>query len=575
VKSYLKNGSLIEQVESREVAAGPRSEDLLFDDDKPVHNTVLYTTTFFTGLSPNEFNRVVSTLLGSLTITINEKVNQKGEDGVIRSVEVQKEKPLIQIWRESSDRILKECKLISSKDSNRAIVFADAGQRDSLKMSLEEEHGLYLQNKFTLLQESGLLFDASERIAKNFIRLIVDMAASYPDYYGRDWLFDIISKARAYFASAKPGSKDPILQLLGKPGGLRTESQVYNRISDLMRDMLDHPQLKQEVKGLIEQLMTAGYFDSVLNIVKNFRFVPEFDEFYWMKQLLDRGNEIIRLQTYIYLYSEIRRMGKQIYQILRKLAGWLPVAGCDPQRYSHSNLFALRLMIEYCLETTSNFDAKNYGSWPSPYPLLAVKSIEDAKSDFGLLAGWLFHPGMKHAMDDESFDEDLDRLLPALVSEWVFILLGQPQQKYPISEPSNGFQAFYVLDQPQQSNGLQDSTVAHSDYDSKREEDFPVEDQAQGQLDVDISAEAALVILLEQIIEKTNAFQPNRIQQDMLMYWEEMKDFLATVIDVFGYIDRNQRKEFIWKRNLIRKLLMQFRALQKDWKASRLQKVTV
>jgi hypothetical protein len=212
-------------------------------------------------------------------------------------------------------------------------------------------------------------------------------------------------------------------------------------------------------------------------------------------------------------------------------------------------MFALRLMIEYCLETASNFDAKHYGSWPSEYSLLAVKDAEEAKSNFDLLAGWIFHPGMKQVMIEE-IEEDLDRLLPALVSEWAFILLGQPQHP----------------------NGLHSSTPARPELDSENGTEAP--DQAQATADAPITAETALRILLEQIIEKTDSFNQKRVQEEMLMYWEEMKDFLATVTEVFGYIDNIQRKEFIWKRNLVRKLLVQFRALQKDLKTSQHQKIT-
>jgi uncharacterized protein YaaR (DUF327 family) len=551
VRSYLKSSSLDKEIKLREVAGKPISEELIFDDDKPVHSTVLYTASFFPRLSPNEFNRVVSTLIGTQTTTVTQNAQQIGEDGVKRQIEIQSEKQLIQIWRENSDKILRECKLISSKEANRAIDFADVGQRNNFKRYLEEEYGLFVQNKFTFIQESGLLFDASERIAKKVIGLILDMAASYPDYYGKDWLFDLISKVRSYFDSAQPGSDEPMLQLLGKPGGLRAENQVYKRLSDLMRDMLDDTELKPIIKGLLEQLMTAGFYDSVLNLVKSFRFVPGLDEFYWMKQLLDRGNETIRLQTYILLYKELKRMDKQVYQILRRIAGWLPSVETDPERYSHSNIVALRLMIEYCLETTSNFDAKNYGSWPSQYSLLATKDAKEATRNFELLAGWVFHPGMQQVMV-EDFDEDLDRLLPALVSEWSFILLGQAQQ----------------------SDGFHNAATNSPEYDSESDAENAAAAQDQTTANAIFTAEAAFNILLKQIIEKTNTLQQKRTQEDMLRYWEEMKDFLATITEIFGYTDRKQRKEFIWKRNLIRKLLVQFRALQKDSKTSRLQELS-
>jgi len=556
VKSYLKSNQLIEQIESRDTPAKPFSENPDFDDDKPVHNTVLYVATFFPNLSPNEFNRVVSMLLGDQTMTITITVDQKGEDGVTRPVEIQKEKSLIQEWRVGSDRILKECRLVTSKDSNKAITFSDIGRKDELMGYLEEEYGLYIQNKFVFILDNGLLFDSSERIARNVIRLIIEMAAAYPDYYGKDWLSDVVSKLRKHFElgeNSSPNPSEPMLHLLGKPGGLRTKPQTYKRISELIREMLDYSQLKQVVTGFVEQLIGIGYHDSALEIIRNLRFAPEFDKFHWAKQLIDRGDEDIRFQTYLYLYGEVKGRGPQVYQILHTLEPWLPAVDRDPQKYSPSNRFALRLMIEYCLEITSNFDSKNYGSWPTRYPLLAVKDIDTAQSNFELLTKWLFHPGMKYVVDGKGFDEDLNRLLPALISEWAFILLGQPEHTDAFYRPLGGY----------------------DEYSPETEGRDATSGQPQNGLETGITADAALNILLAKIIEITSAPHQKEIQQGMLKYWEEMIEFLAFATNAFaGSLDNSQRVEFIWKRNLIRELLKRFGSLRRELKASQQEKVS-
>ncbi len=546
VNTCIKNGALLNVIEQGGVSGAPIQNDPVFNDEKPIHNTVLYAATFFPNLNPNQFNRLVSVLLGNQTMTITVPVNQKAEDGTVKAVEIQKERSLIQIWKESSDKISRECRLIASKDS-KTMIFSDIGRRDGLKSYLEEEYSLYIQNKFTSVQDSGLLFDSSKSIAKNVINLIVDMALSYPDYYGKEWLPEVIRIIRDYFAfdeAAVSHSREPIIQLINKSGGLRTEAQVYERISELIREMLTYPQLAEVISALMSQLLVTNLHDTALKIIRHLRFAPNFDEFYWMSRLLNQGDEEIRIQTYDYLYGEVKKMGRNIYQIMGMIQKWLPASDCDPQKYSFWNRFALRLMIEYCLETTYRYDPKNYGVWPCRYPLFAAEDANAAASDFDLLTRWLFHPGMKYITDGKDFDENLNQLLPALISIWMFILLGQPVQ----DAAESGF-------------------VVSGNYNmlySEPGEDDVTGSQASASSNPDFTASTVMNMFLGQIIEKTDQTNQKHIQHIMILYWEQMSDLIMFALDDLEYADRNQRKELIWKRNLIRKLLVNFRRLQRQ-----------
>ena len=541
IMNSIKLNNLIDLIEKGGVTTESVSVTPLFDYDKPVHNLVLYIGTFFSNLSPNDFNKVISVLFGDQTTTITVTTSLKDEDGKLKTIEIQKEKQLIDIWRESSDKILRECHLITSRDSNKAIMFSDTGLIESLKSYLEYEYGLYLHSKFVSIYDIGLLFATSEQIAKSVIRLSVDMVTNYPDSFGKDWLFEVIVKVRQFFKDNSCTFQNVnMFHLLGTSDGIRSKTEAYKRISELIREILEHCEQKYIVKGLIEQLMREGFYDSVLEITKNLRFVPEFDEFYWIKQLIDRGNDDIRSQVYIYIYREVKKMNLQVYQILHVLESWLPAVDQDIQKYSPSNKLVLYLIIEYCLEITSRFDPKNYGKWPSLYPLLTVKNIEAAKKDFELLSRWIFHPGIKYVMEDKVPLGDLNRLLSALVAEWVFILLGQPAQPIKTSQVSDE-------GDPKSLNQNIDQVQAAS-YEN-------------------ISADIAFKILLRQIIEKTNTSQQNnKIRQDMLMYWEDMKNFLTDFIEIIGSNNHQLRKELIWKRNHIRNLLRQFRSMQRQFK---------
>ena len=166
--------------------------------------------------------------------------------------------------------------------------------------------------------------------------------------------------------------------------------------------MLKAGQTKDAVEKYLTELIGLGHHDSVLTLIKRLQLVPEFDVLYWTKQLLDRGSSTIRAQAFNYLYSYVRRTDPTPYETLKNLQGWLPTEERGKESYPQSSRFALRLLIQYCLETFSRFDAREYGVWPTTYPLFAFADIGSAKRSLGRLAQWLFYPGMKKALQELS-----------------------------------------------------------------------------------------------------------------------------------------------------------------------------
>lgn len=493
---------LVAAVESGGPKPASDTARLAEGDQSPVHLAVLYTATFYPDLAPTEFARVVTTVLGD-EMVIPEKVQQKGSDGTSKPEEIQGEKRLVQVWNERSDAILRECRLITtreaSREGNRIVVFADAGRRDQLRRLFEEEFGMYIETRFARAWRNGLIFDTSERIAADVIGLTIEMVTTDSNQFGRDWLLNNLEQSCS-------ASTDSVAAL-----------RVFGK---LFRSLLAEPEprLNAVVVGVVESLLQTGRHDYALELVKNLRFATGFDDLYWLKQLIDRGVDAVRMSTSNYLYGEVRRRGIGVF---RELARWLPLPGRDPLTYSPSNAAALRLMLQYCLETTERFSPENYGLRPTRFPLL-LSDVASADDDFALLVQFLLHPGIKAVVNDAWPDPDV---LALLVSRWVFILFGYG----PIAAAA-------------------------------AEDPFP--------------PEAVLRVLVEQLIEGTRKPELRHLRQAMVESWEGMSDVFALAPGLLGAEGRRRRQEFVGMRTLVKKLITEFRRLQRDLRPVARQQAT-
>jgi hypothetical protein len=511
IDSLLQEERLLDVVDAGGWPLDPIPEESFPGSGQPVHMMVAYVATFFPNLAPNEFSRVVSLLLGNRTHLISVTVEQKENDGTIKAVQVQREKRLADLWNDESDAILRQCRLIRSKETNRTITFADLGCRDRFRRQFEEDYGLYVQSQFLAAYEKGLIFDASDRIAIDMRVLTLDMAASYPDQFGTHWLFDVIA-----------GSS----RQLGSPGLQLEAAHVFQRTAELLCELWTHD-LAPLVKGVLDQLINAGMHAAAFEILQNLlRTTPGLDALWYIRQVVERGKTGDRDAIYAYLYRELRVSGGP-YGVLRALEQWLPPIDRDPEKYSQANSLVLRLLLEYCVDITAHYELRHYGRWPSRFPLLRVNSETKAREEFGLVARWLLHPGLGSVIEDVSSPDRSTRLVSALFCEWAFILLGNPE--------------LFGTD---------------SGDDEGKARSAPSPEQV-------LSAEAAFGILIEQIIARSTASYQRELQRTMLEYWEELKAVLLFVANLPD-VTRGQRAEALWKREIVRKLLTQFRRLQRE-----------
>lgn len=505
------------------------SIESLFEENNPIKDTVLYVATFFPKLSPPDFEQVVSFLLAEQTTNVTVKSQITTEQGEVRLIEKSENKPLAEIWKESQHDILFQSCLLRSvylEDSSQIIDFDAPDSREKLKKFLKEERTVYLSQQFK--QARLLLFEPYVKlIAINAMYLSVDMAISSPSTYGEDWLFEIIYREDWLFEIIvrftertnenidieSEAGQQPNRLISSENAAKKRRNFVFARISSLIEEMLAYSQLKPVVKQFLEDLMSVKRYDAVLGIVKRLRSVVEFDELYWVKQLLDRGDEDTRSQAYNFLYSQLEQSDARIYGMLETIKTWLPKSDCPPRKYSQSNKYALRLLFEYSLETISEIDLKHYGCYPSKYPLFTPLNGDSIESNIKTLISWIFYLddegelAIKH-IDEDINNTDLTQPIGVLIAVWFMILWGL-EKKEPAPEASQ---------------------IADN--------------------------------LILQIILHTNRSQ----QKELVNFWGELIDGLlyADVEESSGGVeDKKLRKQTLRQRSVVKQLKKQFKAAQK------------
>lgn len=379
LKSYLLRRELPAELERR-AKTPQRSAKELFKEEDPVSATVLYVATYFPDLTPPEFNRLVPLLCNDAARSVDSNTGTQDH---------------LEAWRMAPDKILKNCSLITIplSDATRGVSFSNHKLGGQLKEYLEREYNFFLENKFRDVQKLGLIFSPSAQVAQNAIRLCVEKAAAYPEYYGSGWLAGLVTDFETAFAITEPGEAFA-WRFISEPNAVKARKQFYQRLAELIRSLTEHPPAAEVAESFLQQLLLAKHRGAVLEIVRRLQFATSFDQFKWLKQLFDQGNQQIREQTSDYLRSHLKRIRRGIYQALSSLELWLPKDTRPVEDYPIPARHALQLMNEYFRETNSRFDARSFGVWPSTHPLFAFTDAATAVDNLGLLVRLLFHPGM-------------------------------------------------------------------------------------------------------------------------------------------------------------------------------------
>lgn len=429
-----------------------QATSLITDDE--IKNTVLYVTTFFPKLSIGDFDQVVTFLLEDKTKEFINTSKIVDEHGEIKIVEEKESKKLQELWRSSNtptykDEILSQCHVEIQKPPNSLQQFIDFSishsyLRDEL-FQFFEKSGFYSRNKFQKVQ--SLILSSSEKIVANAIKIAVDMSLSDPNLYGEKFLLGIINELgedeeHKLFNTALSGlvSEQSFEQTKCNVEAQYQESEklkcfICERLAALIYEMEKNADLKGISNNFLKQVMAPplSRYDIVLEICKYLKNSVEFDEIYWIKQILSRGDTENRDKAYDFLLTLLKQ-SKNLYEQLKSIEEWLPISSKNPEDYSPLHKYALQLFVEYSLAQSSDLKVEYYGEYPSRHSLFHHLQYGEIESKLDILVNFLFclciDKNEKYHSERLALsyilDEDVNamNLIGFLIAQWYFILYG-------------------------------------------------------------------------------------------------------------------------------------------------------
>jgi hypothetical protein len=491
------------------------AESMLKSAD-PVKKTVLYTATFFNEITSPEFCRVVESLLGSRTMLKNSDISTNGATPAPTKIAV----PLRSIWDEEKDEIFTDLLVETSTatDSPRTVSLSEFNLAEPLRKLFEKRHRFYLIDQFKALQQTGIFFYPSLRLARNTTQLAVDLAHLYPDEFNEGWIVTLVMRIKQYFASSTSDEErveDPMFHFLSntQPGAFHV---AFARVSEVCKRFLESPQQKSVVPNSLEYLMQNKYHQEVLWLVKQLKSNPEFDDWHWLKQLLHQADLATKYLTYYYILSCLKQLGTRVYEGLKRIEEWLPPT--ERSNLTDFDTFIFRVLIKYCLDTIARFKDKHYGRWPSRYALFTLTDVETANSRFASLAHCLLHPGVDRTLVGLNIEGTRIDLIGILLAEWSFILLGTPST--PQTPAKHGKE-----DEP---NGEVKNCTASEMFD----------------------------LLLKQFLGRLDSHQ----RLELLKYWTQYEAALF-ISGSSHTVPTEQRNELKWKRALVQRLIRELKLI--------------
>jgi hypothetical protein len=504
------------------------AESLLTDDE--IKNTVLYTVTFFPDLSPEDFDQVVAFLLEGKTkefTSSSEVLNAKGK---VKTVTTKETKNLPDLWINPDnptykDKLLSQCYIEPQQLPNSFQQIIDFQEnytylRDEF-IQFFKKSAFYSKDKFQKIQI--LIFWSSEKIVSNAIIMASSMALSNPNLYGESFLLSIINRLGEYenkvlldATLSSLASEQSLEQTIFNIQSQKRESEnvkalLCERLAALVYKMEEYPELKGISDNFLKRIMEPPIKrpDVVLEICKYLRIVPDFNEIYWIKQILSRGDAETRNNAYNFLFSLLKQSKNRLYERLKNIEEWLPDASKNPSDYSPLNEYALQIFIEYSMEQTSNLKVEYYGQYPSRHSL--------------------FYP-LQYDQDDQ-IDEKLNILV-----NFLFCLYLDKNEKY----HSDKLALAYIIDRDVNAIDLIGFLIAQWYI------------TLHGLQENEINPEASKIFqkLLAKIIHKINPY----LRNELVKSWVRFGKYLLNE----GQKDRKLKQEFVTRYKLVKKLKDQF-----------------
>jgi len=417
-------------------------------EDNRLHKAIIFIVTFFQRVKHDELDDLLNIILQNEKEK-SEYVKIKNDEGETKNVKKVIEKIPLEEWQLLSTRkLFKELNIVSQTDikGESYLDFNRDHYRKTYRQLLEEDV-LYLKKSYELILESHLFVSeaSSPQLMLNLIDFAVRMGKMNQRIYGTNALFSIFFKIQnANIKISLTSNIDSFEKLAGNINAKNEKRYLLRRLAHIIAAFTVTPSLEKIAAGFLNQLISISH-GSLINLLNILRFVEDFDELYWIKQIIERGTPDARKEAYGFLIEIAKNSPERIFELLSLIKEWCPDNDTPSENFSPSQTLGVAFIIDYIFVTANNYPTGIYGFHPTKYVLFdtSINDSEEYENSYFFI-GWLFLQNMDYAytrvqklfdlkenilIDGVPYHINATVILADIIELWAKILLGKNIKK--------------------------------------------------------------------------------------------------------------------------------------------------
>ncbi len=311
---------------------------------------LFFVATYFPGLSFEEFTLVLERLIENEEVeqpeqppAVEEPDSESKQDYWVVSHTLEEERvenskaevpkkslSLSEVWFERSETIFDEIpiQISEDEDDHEIVEFENPGLRESFEQFFLKRRRPFLMKCIEILKNSMIFFSDSTRTRDHIIDLMVNMSKRNSDFYGHGWLKELVfhmfleqlEKTEEAF-----GSEMDLAACFKQLKEAKENLVMLNWIARIIRKMTPHAVLRPMIDKFFNQLIDdEDSRDMALTIIRKLKGAIGFDEYRWIKQLINRGGFTIRDDIEEYFVEFVRRNASNPQKVFDTFDSWLP-----------------------------------------------------------------------------------------------------------------------------------------------------------------------------------------------------------------------------------------------------------
>ncbi len=295
IMQFLREDCIEEEIRRRSDASWNLGREKLshIQDQAPLENTVKFVAAYFCSLSdkdpfsPQDFNRVVSKLLGNQTIEI--KMSSDAPDNKSNIMVLKRR--LLDDWNDRQQKIIHDCGLKSqSTPEGINVVFRQPDDRDALRKDFQSIFYWTFDDLYRRSLSAGLLFDDSRMVRQGMIDAILSRSEAEVQTFRKSILPEVL----AFFHPVSDISA-PLADTLQRLSTQNTRAMRDGLFELLEKLIFASPRGSEEGASLAFQILSDLLLhkcpEDAWRLTNRLQKLTAFAPFYprILKQILDRS----------------------------------------------------------------------------------------------------------------------------------------------------------------------------------------------------------------------------------------------------------------------------------------------